>query len=664
MSVFIKKIIIILIAFNICGVTVFSQVMLPESQIEREIDEEFKWLQEEAIVITASKKEEHISDAPAVVSVIHAEDIRNMGARDIIDVLLTVPGIDISHTRFGQNVIGIRGIKTDNSEKVKLLIDGHSVNEPFMGGAMILHDDLAIENVKRIEIIRGPGSALYGANAFTGIIHIITYDADDIDGVEIHAGGGTFNTKNAWFMFGKETGEWKLSGFFKYYDSDGPRLDVEEDAAGNPAKTRIPKEKIALALKAEFHDLKLNGRFTRRKRGDYGGILSMPNDETEMDLNQGFLELSYARRFGGHFNILWKLAYDRFEEDILFEFVPDTTYFYAGLTNRNFNTELQLDYDLWEDNVVTIGFVGESIKQYNLGFKGGDHPDNLSAYPLFNKEGATRKILAVYLQDIWKPAESVKITGGMRYDHYSDFGDTLNPRIGLTWKFSSGLYAKALYGQAFRAPSFIELYDDSMNSVGNLNLDPEKIQTTEVLLGYNANNRIQMTATFFHKKIKDLIRIDNSVGQPWPYVNGGNAKVRGAEVEIRGNLSDTIHCYANYSYQNPRDNDTGERLPDVPIHKGNMGLNLKFADNLNLSLHTFFSGKRSRAKEDIRDDAKAYSVSNLTVRVENIFPRTELNISCHNIFDKAYRYSSPLNTLPQDFPQPGRQIFAGLKTVF
>jgi iron complex outermembrane receptor protein len=590
-----------------------------------------------------------------------------MGARDIIDVLLTVPGIDISMARFGQNIIGMRGIKTSNSEKVKVLIDGHSVNEPYFGGALILHDDLAIDDVKRIEVIRGPGSALYGANAFVGVIHIITYDASDINGFDVLVEGGSFDTKNGRMLFGKKIDELELSGFVKYYNTDGPYLEVREDAAGNPAEIRIPKEKIDLGLKAKWHGLQFNGRFTERQRGDYAGLTSQPNDETNMDLNQAFFEISYQRKFGKNFDLLWKVAYDRFEEDILFELIPDTEYNWFALTVRNFNSELQIDYDFGKNNIVTVGLVGEAIKQYDLAFYIADHPSRFSSPETSIKEEVKRNILAAYFQDIWQPTKSVNIVVGARFDHYTDVGNALSPRMGLTWNLLPNLYAKALYGQAFRAPSFIESYDSSQNSFGDENLNPEKIQTTEGSLGYYLTNHSLLTATLFRKEIKDLITVDTSGEQPFPYVNQGGATVNGVELELKGKFKkgkfkNWMSYYANYSYQDPQD-DTGERLPDVPTHKGNIGLNIGFMKNLNLNLSTFISGERPRVRGDTRSEAGGYAISNLTLTVKNL-PNTELGISFYNLFDRTYTYSSPINTLPYDFPLPGRHILVRMRTTF
>ncbi|MCP5005192.1 MAG: Plug domain-containing protein, partial [Planctomycetes bacterium] len=133
---------------------------------------------EDDVIITATRYIKRIEEAPATATVITAEQIRNMGARDILDVLKMVPGIGISRiTGYGFFGIESRGIKNNHSQKVLIMIDGHRINEPNSGGASFVFNNMMVENIKRVEVIRGPGSALYGANAFVAVINVVTKNA-------------------------------------------------------------------------------------------------------------------------------------------------------------------------------------------------------------------------------------------------------------------------------------------------------------------------------------------------------------------------------------------------------------------------------------------------------------------------------------------------------
>jgi Outer membrane cobalamin receptor protein len=163
---------------------------------ETQLEEMFAIFSEEEIVVSALKRPKTVSKSPAIMSVITARQIKHMGARTLSDVLKTIPGFDIQMDNNGEQEFIARGVFDGSSQKVKVLIDGHSVNQPGSGGASFNFYDLAVVNVKRIEVIRGPGSALYGQNAFLAVINVITKDTDDIDGFQLTTGGGSFDTQN------------------------------------------------------------------------------------------------------------------------------------------------------------------------------------------------------------------------------------------------------------------------------------------------------------------------------------------------------------------------------------------------------------------------------------------------------------------------------------
>jgi outer membrane cobalamin receptor len=171
------------------------------------LEEIFAIFSEEQIVVSALKKPSSVLKSPSIMSVISARQIKQMGFRTLVDVLKIVPGFYISMDETGEREIAVRGVLDDASQKVKVLIDGHSINDVWRGGAMWNFDDLPVENIKRIEIIRGPGSALYGQNAFLAVVNIITKDTDDIDGIQLTASGGSFDTQNYNILFGKEYGD-------------------------------------------------------------------------------------------------------------------------------------------------------------------------------------------------------------------------------------------------------------------------------------------------------------------------------------------------------------------------------------------------------------------------------------------------------------------------
>ena len=187
---------------------------------------------EEQDLVTATKRHTSLRKAPAIATIITADEIRNMGARNLLDVLKMVPGFGVSITEFGGNMVEVRGIRSSLSEKILVMIDGHSLNRNFTGSALYrVAGMLPMENIKQVEVVRGPGSALYGTSAFVATINIITRNAEEINGLEAKAGGGSFNSFKGNLLGGKAVGDnFTIVGSLDHYQSQGAKLTVDADA--------------------------------------------------------------------------------------------------------------------------------------------------------------------------------------------------------------------------------------------------------------------------------------------------------------------------------------------------------------------------------------------------------------------------------------------------
>ncbi|MBT6225103.1 MAG: TonB-dependent receptor plug domain-containing protein, partial [Candidatus Scalindua sp.] len=248
---------------------------LTHSSVQAEetgLEDMFAIFTEEEIVVSALKRPRTVLKSPAIMSVITAKQIKQMGFRTLIDVLRMVPGFYISMDETGEREIAVRGVLDDASQKIKVLIDGHSINDVWRGGAMWNFDDLPVENIKRIEIIRGPGSALYGQNAFLAVIDIITKDTEDIDGFQVTTSGGSFSTQNYNLLFGRELDGLKISGFLDYFDTQGFSKKIEQDvlfpaaASRSPGQSQNRKEKTDLNLRLSYNNLEVKAKYMKKRR--------------------------------------------------------------------------------------------------------------------------------------------------------------------------------------------------------------------------------------------------------------------------------------------------------------------------------------------------------------------------------------------------------------
>jgi iron complex outermembrane receptor protein len=284
----------------------------------------------------------------------------------------------------------------------------------------------------------------------------------------------------------------------------------------------------------------------------------------------------------------------------------------------------------------------------------------------WNKD-ADRELMAVYLQDEWEIVDNLNLTAGIRYDHYSDFGDTTNPRVGVVWGFMENADLKLLYGQAFRAPNFVELYNQN-NPVnqGNPDLDPETIKTYEASLGLRLAHSFSVDMNYFYNKIEDIIVWDTTTS-PALHVNAGEAEVQGIELVLTGQYTQDNYWKVSYTYQDPKDSATDERLPYVPLHRAGASINYGLTKHLNIHTDILWTDERSRPAGDTRDDVDSYTTVDLALTLKNFYRTLEIQGTVHNLFDENYKdpdTSGASQLVPDDFPREGTSVMLSVSYKF
>ena len=699
-----QRIIIIIIFIFTGGLLSFSQAFSQEVSVrgeqggieaisihpkkKNEILEEIKWLQAESMITIATRHKTPINKAPSIVTVITSKQIKQMGFRTLIDVLKIVPGFYVSMDETGEREIAVRGVLDDASQKIKVLIDGHSINDVWRGGAMWNFNDLPVENVKRIEVIRGPGSALYGQNAFLAVVNVITKDTEDIDGIQVTTSGGSFSTQNYNLLFGRGFGDLKISGFLDYFDTQGFSRKIEQDALFPAAASRSPgqsqnrKEKTDLNLRLSYNNLEVKAKYMKKRRKDYIGVGDALNEESILRDTYMFTEVTYKLSLNEKLNITPKLYYDQYNYDPFFEQRPDGhtagPFSYPNgikgqlrFKQRTIGFDNQVNYKVFEGNELTFGLQYEWIHQHDIKYGKNSHPitnANLTTVVDFTHDlpftrKATRHVYAFYLQDEWNITKDIDLTVGVRHDRFTRFEGTTNPRMGLIWRFVEDAHLKLLLATAFKAPSFQELFlTNNSVKIGNPSLDPEKINTFELGLGYNFTKHMSVSMNYFYNRIRDKIILD--AGSPKQFQNGGGSRIQGIEAEWKADFGNDNYVFANYTFQDAEDTRSRNRLPDVPVHNSNIGINAGLCEYANANLTTLLSGPRPREDGDTRRDIPAQALVNLTLIGKNFVDNFEVRGSVFNLFDKRYYDPSPQDTVPTDYPQQGRSFIIELRYEF
>ncbi len=609
---------------------------------------------EDDLFISASQSARTLGKAPAIATVISSKQLKDMGARNIFDALVTIPGFGHSYNSIisTESDIEVRGIKS-RMEKVLLMIDGHRINNPFVGTFTHLFDEFPIEQIKRIEVIRGPGSALYGANAFVGVINIIMKKPGDFTGAQIKLGGGNDQRTHANLLAALGTAEAGVVLSYDRMDTNGSRQLVASDAAGNSGYTHFWRSTDTAHMVAEYSKLTFSGLYVDKRRGTPLSITNFIDTRTQTHNKQFYGMADYHDKIGA-VDVEAKVAFDQFEWNTDWAIDLPAFNFITGhplLKNQTYSGEIKLQFEPLDRHYMTFGLAQEFQRQFDV-----QHIVNgVDVTATFNhNKAAKRKVFAAYLQDEWDVLDNLILTAGVRFDRYDDVGSTTNPRIALVWSATAELDLKLLYGSAFRAPSFLEMYEiNNPASVGNPNLKPEKMKSMEAGLVWKMNHNYQLSSNVFHNRFTDRI-----VATAPLTINSGGATIWGVEAELKADWSEYLYGFVNYSYQKSKDKLTQVALADVPQHRIKAGMNVSlFDDMLNINTGIRWDGKRSRAQADARAAMPSTTIVDLAISTNRLMDDLKLTFKAHNLLDANIFDPAPA-TVQAGYPRPGRTLLA------
>jgi iron complex outermembrane receptor protein len=436
-----------------------------------------------------------------VASVITAEDIANMGATDLDQVLETIPGVHVARSNLAYAPLNaIRGIYSANNAQTLMLLNGIPTTTMFTGGKGNVWAGYPVENIARIEVIRGPGSALYGADAYAGVINIITKTAADIQGTTVGVRLGSEQTKDAWILSGGQLGPVQAAGYLRTGSTDGVDQTIK-DRTGRTGQLNAGYR--AVDANADLAYEKFRFRFNYKLRDDVGtgaGINSALDPVGKAKSERILADMSWNdMEFSKNWSLGAVASYMEYNDTVPVPFVlfpgglavpafllafPDGVIGAPEKWERQMRLSSYAIYSGWENHSVRIGFGHDDLnlyrtrerKNFTLSPVGipqalGSVVDATNANIFMTPH--RRLVSYFYAQDEWQMSKDWALTAGIRRDHYSEFGGTNNPRVAVVWDAAYNLVAKVLYGQAYRAPAFAELY--SINNPvqkGNTNLKP------------------------------------------------------------------------------------------------------------------------------------------------------------------------------------------------
>lgn len=626
----------------------------------------------------ATKTKMNADYVPGIISVLYRGDLLALGLRTVVEALQLVPGIQVEREPTGDYAIYPRGFSDHKAIKMRVLIDSVVTNSAFDGDALFAQ--IPIEQIDRIEIIRGPGSSVHGEFAFAGVINIITRD----DGDRVHVrldGDGTRQVGGVFKLSDPERDRHlslNLSGWKSRGDDITTGTDVLHEI-GLGEISRAPGsldagERYGFAvLKLHLGDFSLLAHAQQANNGAFFGALNaLPSDTGRTDtLENSNWSIQASQRFvpgdalTAELRLLWKVNQHTSDEEILppgapFPLFWEDNVYPNGLrqelygSTRRAQADLEVEWSGWEKHLWRIEVSASDIVLTDAWWAVNGDLDTLQPLPNMVRytgdrnyidEDAARTIQSLSVQDQWSVTERLDVTAGLRYDRYSDVGDNLAPRLSAVWRLSDEHLLKAQIAEAFNPLTLVEVNQTVELPGRRLPTDPETIRTSE--LGYvRTHGDTVGRATLFHSDISNLYLTENG-----NYVGQGDARLQGIELEWEQRFGSTWKLLSNVSYNDTLDKIRGGPFTGAARWLGNLAVFYRPRSDLLLTGRWQYVGKRERNANDPRDEPlDGYDNIALTLNWFDVGAKgLTLRAGVTNLLGEDIRSPAPALTYREDY---------------
>lgn len=671
-------------------------------------------------VVTASSFDQKVSDASAIIDVYTAEQIRDLGVDNLYDFLSFLPGIEIIETYYGYTVVQFRGIlQSHYTNKSSLLLNGQPLYDEIISSYYL--EQIPMSVIDKVEVIRGPGSVLYGTNAFAGVINVITKDGKSMDGSALYLKGGSFNTGKVSFASGREIDGIDIFFGGEFNESDGYEKSVlwDEDDADSAAGTTgerpygnrtlgfYPDDRKSYEndyanffTSVGYRDVAVSAVYFESRKDKFGIIPTLVSTG-ERHVRGYSVNARYHRSLLDNKALVRGIVWhDWISKDERINSYPpairaagaphDQTY---GGVKTGFQT--QASYPVAEklDLMGGFGYESSSSDPYLFLYtdsvsQAGEPIQNLAANAIL-EEKSTNDVWA-FMQASWSPVENVDIQAGSRVNTNEQAGSVLIPSIGVVFHPTEKFVVKCLYGAGFRNPSFFEKYVQTVNVLaGDKDLKPERINTIEIGMDYSFSNyslRINGFHTITDKLImrralipEEIVELNARPGygsgsMDWSkgfvYYNSKGEVYNGVEFSFQGRPTTRLTMQGNATYKIGEDEDGNELKYFAPFH-ANLAVRFSPMKSINSTLTLQYVAERegnyaAKSPWQTWPDAAsggtdytldAYTLLNARIGVKPVDP-IELSIIFKNILDTEYYYPEYIRrSIPSIPGGPGQSFF-------
>jgi outer membrane receptor for ferrienterochelin and colicins len=608
-------------------------------------------------VSIASKKEEEIEKAPGIINVVTADEIQRYGARNLRDILNRQTHIQIVGSNlFPHNRTGLRGVTLTHVETdVLLLLNGRPIRDSGNSSAnQDIYASFPIETIKQIEIIRGPGSVLYGTNAFAGVINLITKNAPSSPEGSLAFSYGSFDSKKGTLSGGGTFGDLEVYGAVTGIDNEGDDFNHINGEFGTTGKYKTGFNGENILLNAKFKGLTLNALLSDSTTDHGKSILSLPSDD--YNLEREFIDIGYIHEFNDDWKGAFNYGYHRYQDDFklgAFGITQEsegkdylTEFSLQGKLSENINLLVGATYNV-QKNTAKIGDIDLTSRHKNA-----------------------------YLQADYQMTDWLKLIGGVQYNNPDDVDSDYSPRLAAIFKLNEEWNFKLLYGEAFRQATTVErVLNVPGVVVGDFGLSPETIKTFDAQILYSGR-RGSFSATYFRSKHEELI---TRVGvAPQQIVNAGEIEYEGIEIEGKFDVGHGFNFIGNMSYQTSEDDNDNDDMTYAPDLMLKAGVSFESMQGYQFSIFNSYFAASTLQNDEVttvtanNKDADSYNLLTANVRVnlgqvlnDSTLSNTTFSLYGDNLLDEDIYFPSisrqSVNSLPHN---KGRGFYATISVDF
>lgn len=633
-------------------------------------------------VAGSTLREESYKTVPSAVTVFTREQLARLGMDYLYEVLNLVPGYQFNRNADSPAgyTFSARGRRNSaEAREILLLVDGRVFSDPRTGGADGSLPLFPLEQIEKVEVIRGPGSALYGSSAFNGVINVVTRKGEN----SLKVDAGSQARRSARLLFSRTNDEWETNLFAAIYKDKGQDNFITDSFSGALLNSEDPRSTVNIDAGLRYGQTQLRAAYHRiATNGFYVGESTANGFNSYLQLFRQ-VSVEHALVFGENMKTDVALSYLDIEQNLSLMLLPahylsnlsqpasddpmlakgvfaGRTYRFSIANDWTINAKSSAQFGLdWHDDSETHAYALSNFDLTQL--ISGNFPiryyGGLEQSTKVGRE-VSRKATGLYGQYLQDITEATRLTMGLRYDHYSGIGKHFSPRFGLVHQLTESQTIKLLYGEAYRAPSLSEM--GVLNNpilVGNPHLSYEVVKTWDVIWMHTWHNS-SISVDGFRNTYEDPIATA-WIGATRTYVNGADERSEGIEVEANHQLNAQWMLRATYTHLFTLPESAfreAEHLTSIMVNYEVNHWNFNVAAIAHSERHT-------AGVPDNMTALDSYWLAN-SKSIYRLNKNTALHFQIKNVFNKHYATPTQGTGLPSGVPNRGREWSLGFDWSF